>query len=76
MNHATQQSIIMHLGWLPSAQNRRQVKQRGIGNKRVQYNNKQAADDGEKWIKWAGGPWSRDRNLWIPFAMTLPYNGI
>jgi hypothetical protein len=32
-------------------------------------------DDGEKWVEGAGGKLSRNKNLLIPFAMILPYNG-
>ena len=73
--HATQQSTIIQLGWSPSAQNRRRLKQRGIEHKRVLYNNQHAGGDGEKWVDGAGGKLSRDRNLWIQYAMILPYNG-
>jgi hypothetical protein len=48
------------------------LEQRGIDHKRVLYNNQHAGDDGEKWVEGAGGKLSRERNLWIPFAMILP----
>ena len=73
--HATQQSTIIQLGWSPSAQNRRRLEQRGVYYKRVLFNNQHAGDDGEKWVEGAGGKLSRDSNMWIQFAMILPYNG-
>ena len=32
-------------------------------------------DDGEKWVEGAGEQLNRDRNLLIPFALILPYDG-